>query len=50
MSDVTECSVLAYAGAVVPSQLEARLTLAGEGAGDVDTVVLAVPVPALVNV
>ena len=41
---------LTDAGSVVSCQLEARLTLTGEGAGDVDTAMLAVPVPALIDV
>lgn len=35
---------------VVSCQLETRFTLTGEGTGDIDTAMLAVPVPALVNV
>lgn len=41
---------LTHAGAVVAGQLEAWLTLAGEGAWGVDAAMLAVPVPALVDV
>lgn len=41
---------LTNAGTIVACQLEARLTLAGERAGHVNTAVLAVPVPTLVNV
>lgn len=38
------------AGSVVSCQLEARFTLTGEGTRDVDTAMLAVPVPALIDV
>lgn len=38
------------ARAVVSCQLETRFTLTREGAGDIDTEMLAVPVPALINV
>lgn len=41
---------LTDARAVVCCQLETGLTLTGEGAGDVHAAVLAVPVPALVDV
>lgn len=41
---------LTYTGAVVGSQLEARLALAAEGAGQVDAAVLAVAVAALVYI
>lgn len=41
---------LTNAGAIVACQLEARLALAGERARHVNTAVLAVPVPTLINV
>lgn len=41
---------LTDAGAVVSCQLEARFTLAGEGAGDINAAMLAISVPALINV
>lgn len=37
-------------GAVVSRQLKTRFTLTGEGTGDVDTAMLAVSVPALINI
>lgn len=43
-------SSLTDARAVVSCQLEPGFTLAGEGAGDIDAAVLAVPVPALIDV
>lgn len=42
--------VLTHARTVVTGQLEARLALAGERAGRVDAAVLAVAVPALIDV
>ncbi len=41
---------LTNTGAIVASQLETRLTLAGEWARDINTAMLTVAVPALVNV
>lgn len=41
---------LTYTGAVVGPQLEARLALAAEGAGQVDTAVLAVAITALIDI
>lgn len=41
---------LTDARSVVSCQLETRFTLTGEGAGNIDTAMLAVSVPALINV
>lgn len=41
---------LTDAGTVVSRQLEPGLTLTGEGTGDIHAAMLAVPVPALINV
>lgn len=38
------------AGSVISCQLETRLTLTGEGSGHIDAAMLAVPVPALIDV
>lgn len=41
---------LTYAGAIIGAELEARLTLAGEGAGNVDTAMLTVSVATFIYV